>query len=281
MNQVLRIILVALWSTLLGVNTSRSADSAPAEADPGRTQNPSTPPPDSPEGVHYQRWKSCVPLLYPGGSLTASEIEAEFQRPQSIQQLLENLKLAWRQDLLLEPSFYNAATLQKFFAGSAVTWREPEHWLTQNVGFVVGQLENNAFPGLTARAESRCWQTDYKPRGDAAQWTATVTGYLSLQGTPLQGLTLKEVRNVLGAETENVIDPGVSLHGFAYTPVTKGSVVYADRAKSKAVGGAVAITFYFTRDPSHHTAQVPEKIDADDVVQSIEVQDMRRSSQEK
>lgn len=75
--------------------------------------------------MRLARWKSCAEMAHPNGYSTA-DLDAMFERPKSIQQLLQNLKLASERDLLLQPQFYDELTAQKFFAGAKVTRSTPE-----------------------------------------------------------------------------------------------------------------------------------------------------------
>lgn len=87
-------------------------------------QKSSTPSPQE-SSVRLARWKSCAEMAHPNGYSTA-DLDAMFERPKSIQQLLQNLKLASERDLLLQPQFYDELTAQKFSAGAKVTRSTPE-----------------------------------------------------------------------------------------------------------------------------------------------------------
>lgn len=233
-------------------------------------------------GPAYERWKSCAGLFYPKGFASVSDPQTQLSQPTNIRELLQNLQLVWRQDFLLQPRFYDPATLRKLFAASAVSWQVPLHPLTEDVGFVVAQLDSSLLPGITVRAESRCWRTDYKFASGEVQSTAYIIGVLTLSGKAFPGVDLRGIRAVLGPETVNVIDSGDFDNGVVYAPVGKGSVAYADQAREKAEGGlAQRLTFFFKREPSQQRPELLTKMVDEDVVRDIEMRVSRHLRVEK
>jgi hypothetical protein len=176
---------------------------------------------------------------------------------------------------------YDPAVLEKFFAGTAVTWVGPSHSLPEDVGYVVGQLDSNAVQGMTVRAESRCWRTNSKSGGGRARSQASISGHLRIFGGPFPGMSLRAVRDVFGPEAENALDQGISDHGMAYTPIHKGTVVYNDGERSSAESVAIETTFFFKLGPSQSGAQSFGKIVDDDVVEAVEMHETRHRLLEK
>jgi hypothetical protein len=263
-----------------GSLTGKGPDAAPISVS-GQAQTSNTASPHekgSTASEHFERWKSCVRLIRPDGGYSAAEIRAMFEPPQNIQQLLQNLKLAWQQDMLLQPSFYDPTILQKFFAGSAVTSTQPWNPLSQDVGFVVIELDSNVVQGMTIRVESRCWRTDYESAPGRVESTANILGALTISGGTFAGMTLRAVRDVFGPETENDLDSGGVENGVVYAPAAKGSVIYTDRAKEKAEGGlALGTTFVFPRKPWQRDLKLVD----DDIVQNIRMHAKRHRLLEK
>ncbi len=267
MSRIARITLLALSCLVLGrLNPSRGKEPTPQAQDSPARQSSLTAFSAEKAGPAFGRWKSCVELFYPQGSASPFELQRPFQQPQNIQQLLQNLKLAWQQDLLLQPSFYDPAILQTLFAGSTVTLTQPWHPLSQDVGLVVFEIDSNVVQGMTVRLESRCWRTDYESAPGRKESTAYILGALTISGGPFAGMSLRAVRDVFGPEAENDLDSGGVENGVVYAPVVKGSVIYTDRAKEKAEGGvALGTTFVFPRRPSQRDLKLVD----DDIVQDI------------
>jgi hypothetical protein len=244
-----------------------------------QTQTPNTASPEERSGAPFERWKSCAQLIHPDGGYSVADLQGMFEQPKDVQQLLQNLKLAWQRDLLPQSSFYDPAILRKFFHGATVTWKTPEIPLGQDVGFVVGQLDNSVAQGMTVRVESRCWRTDYLSPEGRPQSKAYLVGFLRIEGRPVSTLTLGVVRGVFGPETQNVIDPGVSNDGHVYTPTDKGSVVYRDPDRTHSEGVSLGTTFFFEPDSPQRRGSFG-KIAADDVVQRIEMQEAQHRLKE-
>jgi hypothetical protein len=232
-------------------------------------------------GTPRELWESCVRLIHPDGGASVSDLQTMFEQPRNLRELLKNLKLAWERDLLVQPSFFDPAILRKFFNGAEVTAKTPGMPLTQDVGFVVRQLDSNVARGMSARVESRCWKTDYPDAAGHPASKAYIAAFLSIDGGPFPELTLQAVRDVFGQETENVIDQGVGNHGNLYTPIDKGSVVYRDPARARSEGVVLGTTFFFDANPSRRGTGSFEKISDDDVVQRIAMQEAQHRLVEK
>ena len=257
-------LLILTCLILSGFNSSRGEDASP--------------------GPTHERWKSCAELFHAKGSAAVSDLQAQLSRPANIRELLQNLQLAWKQDQLLQPSFYEPATLRTLFAGSAVSWQEPSHPLTADVGYVVAQLYSGVLPGVSVRAESRCWRTEHKSASGHVESTAYLVSYLTLSGKAFPGMDLRAIRAVFGQEMVNEIDSGDVDFGIVHAPVGKGRVAYADRAREKDEVLPQRITFFFNGGPPRPPQQPQEsftKIVDQDVVRSIEMSASRHLQMEK
>jgi hypothetical protein len=222
-------------------------------------------------GPIYEQWKSCVEHYHPNGATAVSDLRASISQPTSIRELLQNLQLVWKQDLLLQPAFYDPATLRKLFAASAVSSGEPSHSLPAMMGFVVAQLDSGALPGVSVRAESRCWFNQYRDASGQVKLTASMMGVLTLSDKAFAGMDLRTIRAVFGPETVNAIDVPFYTHGVVSQPIGKGHVAYVDQAREKTEVLAQRITFFFEPNDSQHTHEVLTKIVDEDVVRQIEI----------
>ncbi len=282
MNRLLSATLITLsYTALIGLGAVWGAvGEFGSLSNSGSTPSPNRASERGKGDAPYERWTSCTGLIYPVRTYSVSDLEVMFEKPVTARQVLQNLKLAWDRDLLLQPSFFDPEILDRFFAGAAVTWVEPSHPLSQDVGFVVGQLDSSAVPGMIVKAESRCWRTNSKS-GDRARSQAIISGHLRLFGRPFPEMNLRVIRDVFGPEAENTIDQGISNHGLAYTPIYKGVVVYSDHERSSAESVAVETTFFFRLGPTLSDAQSIGKIADDDVVEAVEMHETHHRLLEK
>jgi hypothetical protein len=257
MSRVFFPALIGLSCALLGVFGSARADG----------------PTDEELGAAFGRWKSCVRLIQPGGGSSVADLQGMLERPTSIKQLLKNLKVTWDRDLLIEPSLYNQGVLQKLFDSADVRWRASDISLPSGAGFVVAELNSRVTPGMSVTVESRCWQTDSKTAAGVSRAEATIIGFVHISGGPIPGMTLSVVRDAFGLEAENIIDPGMSAHGYAYNPTYAGSVVYREFGRLDSTGLSVGTTFRFKLRQSQPQpgTEAARKIVDDDVVQDIDV----------
>jgi hypothetical protein len=270
--------IVSLVVTLLGLGTGCAGD--PARALPGVADSKRATElnPDRPSSVSaVDRWKSCAKMIHADGGYTGADLQETFDRPVDVQQLLQNLKLAWKRELLLQSSFYEEATLLKFFNGSKVTSGEPYNPLSKDTGYVVAILDSNPIQNLTVRVESRCW---FSQSADSRVPSKVYfNAFLKIYGGAVPQMTLNVVRGVFGTETQNTIEDPITPHGYAYTPIDKGSVVYSNKPKENQYGLRIEAGFYFRLDPPQNTeTYVPRVILDGDVVQRIEVNDYKERS---
>jgi hypothetical protein len=282
MNRLLRLTLVVLcWAPLDGANASLRAALAPAAIDnPDRNQTPGTPATATPAGAPSQSWKSCAERLSAPGELSTS-LKAQFERPQDISQMLQNLKLAWENDWLLRPDFYDDETLLKFFNGAAITWKQrPNSQFPAEE--IAMETDSRVFPRMSIALEAYCRSRSF-PRPNGREKTIlSVGGNFRIYGPPVPELTLANLRQALGPETRNQLDlefAGGSELADPPAPTNKGSVVYTDPVKQKREGQRIGLTFYFSIPPKP-TEPFQPKIAADDVVLGIVLSDGRHVTSE-
>jgi hypothetical protein len=246
MNALLRAGLIALSCTVFNGIASLRGDGAET-----------TPPPNSPQtqspnsGDRLQQWKSCAELLHPDSNYSASDLQAKFSRPQDLPQMLQNLRLAEEGDWLLQPHFYDEETLLKFFDGSKVTWKEPppSDKISAVATVLPVEVDSRIFPQVPVTIESHCRIWRFKLNDGHTKSHADLAGRFLIYGETFPEMTLRMVRSVLGHETENILDQGLTTHGPEVEPTAKGIVVYADRTKWQQVGMEVGLTFAFQKAP--------------------------------
>jgi hypothetical protein len=273
MSRILRVSLIALSCTVLcGLGSVRGRGPDVTSPDSSaETQNPTTVSSNGTGGAPFERWKSCAQLVHPDGGYSASDLQARFERPENIQQMLQNLKSTGDQDWLLQPHFYDAETLLKLFNGSGVAWKERNPApLSKNVEVIAVDIDSNIFPKMTLSVEADCWIMTHKYPDGHMEKTVSVGGNMRIYGSPVPGIPLRVIRSVLGPETENTIDTGANYDGPNYTPIYKGRVVYANRVKRQLEGTAIGTTFFFALGTLPKPGEpLPRKIVDDDVVKTI------------
>ena len=222
-------------------------------------------PPDVKEGG-VEQWKTCAQLLHPEGSYTVSEIQAMFESPHNIPQFLHNLKIAADRRLLLQPSFYDEATLRKFFNGSEATLVSPNTHLGKLDTAIEALVTSDLFPKLAIEVASNCTTGDTKASNGSAIGYVNANGFLNITVTSGPLITLRDIRSAFGPEQGFSIDHGMSPHGL-YTPTYKGSVGY-QAALGAGISG-IRTLIYFRKDGERYS------IGDSDLVRYISMHDMQ------
>lgn len=228
---ILRVSLMILsWLILSEPNPSKGKDSAH----------------QAPGGPAYERWKSCAELIHPPRGYSAADVQASLERPGDIQQFLQNLRVAWEQNLLLRPSFYDEAALMKVFNGTKVTWNRPDPFFNNlHTGLIGGRVESDGFPGIAVKFESNCSIIDYKVANGVTQSKVAGNSFLNVEVASDTEITLQAVRSVFGHEAGQSIDLGVDPHGNTLATAEKGSVVYTKAPTEGVASSRIEAVFYF------------------------------------
>jgi hypothetical protein len=249
---ILSITLFTVWCAVLG-----GCGSIP--------RNPNAVPPDALEGG-IEDWKSCAQLLHPEGSCGVSEIQAMFESPQNITQLLQNLKVAADRGLLLQPSFYDEATLGKFFNASKVTLTKPRAYLGKGTGAIEAHVSSDAFPKLNLKPASNCSTRKYRAPDGSISEGVSANGFLSVAVSSDPLITLEDVRSVFGRENEEFTGRGWDADWHVYTPFDEGALTYQPKHRADLEDSMVVTLFYFK------LKKVPV-IEDSDVVTSMQMRD--------
>jgi len=219
------------------------------------------------DSADFEQWKSCAARARVDRGHSVSELQAMFDRPHSVQQLLQNLQLAWQREFLLEPSFYEQATLERFFASTGISWKIPDNlFRAPEARYVVATIESDTLPGVVIQVQSSC----------LVNRPVSLVAFMSIDMGASQAMTLNLVRKAFGPENTNERDPGFDQHGNIYLPIYEGSIHYWNMEKA-ALAGRVDAVFYYKSAPSgKDRRERPEEIRADRVVGRVEIQDNQR-----
>ena len=222
------------------------------------TQNTNVNHQDTKEGGIVQ-WRACAELLHLEDRYTVSEIQAMFESPQNIPQLLQNLKIAAERGLLLQPSFYDEARLSKFFHGSKVRIAKPPAYQSKGNSAIEADITSDTFPKAVIEVSSNCMKYDTNVGGTATR-NVDANGFVTITMVPGQFITLRDIRSVFGPT-----EPFEELRGRGapYPSTGKGSVTYEIR-RGVGFSDFTQTRFYFRSDGV-------EAIGDSDVVQSIVV----------
>jgi hypothetical protein len=211
--------------------------------------------------------------------LSASQLEAMFSRPASGADLLRNLKLAFDQDWLLQPAFYDDAILLKFFDGQRVVWKKPDSEVTKDATRdpVEVTITAKAFEGMTVsllRSCSRVKGYDL-PEGHVPPHLRPA-GLVELQVASIADVTLSAVRNVFGREMKSYFDYGRGTDGGRYTPTIKGTLLYESPNEGHSPGLGFkkrTAKFLVKRDPEAATRDRPGPLEFSnsDLVKSLSI----------
>ena len=220
------------------------------------------------QGGGVEQWKSCALQLHPQGSYAVSEIQAMFESPQNIPQFLHNLKIAADRRLVLQPSFYDEATLLKFFNGSKVTVAKLNSYLDRQSSGIDARITSDTFPTLAIHLSSICTvRKKTEVTKGSVVGSVDANGSLNITVNPGPLITLRDIRSVFGPEQGLSIDQGVGPDMNFYTPTYKGSVGYSAGLGLGISGMRTEI--YFRKDGQSNW------IEGSDVVRRLEMNDIQ------
>jgi hypothetical protein len=191
----------------------------------------------SPVSPASHRKLTCGPLGPSDDKEAIARIGSTYERPASIEQLLQNLKLAYESNLFLEPAFYVDANLSKFFAATKVRWDKPRLLSAVDRDSTARRIHISADQGVIQRMTIDVMRScNSKVRYEAGKGYVkdrlVQAGSISLQMNDLN-LTVASVRRVFGTETSYQEDTGLSEEGPPIAPTTNGKLVYAQDEQGK------------------------------------------------
>jgi len=224
--------------------------------------------------ARYQDWKSCVDPIYPNGASSVSGLEQQFQAPGDIRKILANLKQAWEKGFLVQPSFFEETTLQKFFAGSHLEWVVPANFYIHHEKIIRVELESDLLPGATISVESICWRIDFKSGSGKPDSTVHLAGSVKIMGGPFSGMTLRTIRQALGKETRDEPATAIVEFGDVHPPSGKGRVIYTDPIREESEGrSSLGIHFNVPYQQSQQGLSTESSFVNDDVVDVVDMSD--------
>ena len=141
----------------------------------------------------------------PHGSLSpmpAEAVRALYQRPTNADELLRNLKVAMDGRLLLQPAFFESASLLKFFNGARVhRTGSPSQAQDTLIGNYEVSIQFGGLPKMAVSLQRRCEVVNENSgsAGTVQSRGTTAAGNISVAGLP--GLNVSAVRRVFGKET--------------------------------------------------------------------------------
>jgi len=129
-----------------------------------------------------------TPRICPATCVSTHDMH--FTPPRTVEQLLQNLRLAFNSDELLDPAFFVDSNLTTFFNAKAVTW---------GMGFTPLHISDispePSLAGVTS-ITAKIWLTGQ------ATGPLLKNGSVEVQLSPASGVTLGAVRRVFGTETK-------------------------------------------------------------------------------
>jgi hypothetical protein len=166
----------------------------------------------------------------PRPTYSEAEIGARFERPRTVAQLIQNLKIAFDADLLLQPAFAAPANLMRFFNGTAVS-RTPaaspaDAPFKERVISTV-TVDQSVFPGMQAQVEQGVAPpSDAYPPFPRMPADVPTYGSMDLVVRQLEGFDVSLVRSVFGPETKVVIADALPPAAPGYYGQVKGALEY-------------------------------------------------------
>jgi hypothetical protein len=193
----------------------------------------------------------------PGKIYSAEEIASLFQRPTTLRQLLQNIKLAADRDLPLQPNFYADSVLTKLFAGKSVA-RAPLSNMTD--GTV--EIDDPHFPHMTV------WFREGTMSAVSATQSDRRFGTLKMDVGDVPGCTVSLVLDVFGPHPLLRGGTGYNPHGTPPPPDRKGYIEYPyygdetatpDPPYSRRYGSKTLIFGVKLDSDSSHTPAAPSE----------------------
>jgi hypothetical protein len=203
-------------------------------------------------GVESQPTPAAAGPNSPTRIYSVEELDAMFERPMSVRQLLDNVKIALDRDLLVQPSFYADGNLMKFFNGTAVvrkTLDAPEVPAGAPRQSAEIRVNDRVFPGMFVTAVYWRFQGGgYAMRDGFVPVHMRTSGYVEMEVAGVSNFTLGSVRSVLGRDTRHWMDTGERTDGGSGVPTVKGYVFYEDWPEKRPLIETNKTTFVIRLD---------------------------------
>jgi hypothetical protein len=194
---------------------------------------------------------TCGSLPPPTDQDSIARVGALFSRPESATDLMHNLKLAYATDLIHQPGFYDSANLMKFFAGTAVTWRERSPISEGSPAFrdITITADETVFPRITIQLRTGC-PVGFRPEAANRLRPDHLSKSLLIRlwvGTDM-GFTLGAVRSEFGPANTQYVDNGMGASAEGppdeRSPSPKGILSYENQAGARPGIERAEVTFH-------------------------------------
>jgi hypothetical protein len=173
--------------------------------------------------------QSSPEVQAPPPRYTAAEIGGMFERPGTVTELLENLKIATDRDLVAEPGFATKTNLLKFFDGRRITRQA-----VGPAGVHVNQMDalltadKEHFPGMSAQIRQGLNRSP--PHDSETPGAIKRFGSIRMDVSGIPAFTVGVVRQVFGKETLTLRDTNWATEGHDVPETKRGSLFYGDPA---------------------------------------------------
>jgi hypothetical protein len=219
-------------------------------------------------------WRKCATRGHDGVAYSTADLLALGSDPVTVKQLLQNVRLIWEKDLLLEPAFYDPEVLQHFFGEDKLSGPTSPPLPIGGMQPLITKMTIRALRDSAVTLDASCSESPVPTRrlnvGTYARMTIDVRGDADVR--------LAAVRDAFGREQENTVDSGLTTDGRIVDPQFLGSVAY--RRPGEARGSIMGAVFLFKRAVIDQSKEPRSKILEDDVLQRIDVAQSRTRSVE-
>ncbi len=145
--------------------------------------------------LESQRWQECVTAELPSRQYSELELRQLVVPPNDVTQLLQNVKLIWHKNLLVQEAFYDPGVLKVFFSAVRVDWTTAQHPVGVGGGHAMAEI-SSSLPIGTITVDGRCMIT---PRSGTPTGIEVYAG-LTIRTSLSQKITLTDVRMVFGPD---------------------------------------------------------------------------------
>jgi hypothetical protein len=156
-----------------------------------------------------------------------SDIAGMVDRPESVRQLLQNLKLAIDRDLLVQPAFMDEAVLLKFFNAATATWEKPNVGDAQSTQVAILHFSSSEFSAMSASVRfSHAHTPNYEAAEGHVPEHVYHSGDISINVESVPTFTVAAVVDVFGLPIDAAPDTGEATDGHSVVPTSKGWMGY-------------------------------------------------------
>jgi hypothetical protein len=170
----------------------------------------------------------------PPPQYSAGEIGVMFDRPTTAVQLLKNIKMAVDRDLVAEPGLFTDENLLKFFAADTIRREAGQENLKRfDLQETFLTATGAPFSGMSVQVEQGLVRRgEFDPGHFAVRGPIRRFGYIHMNVGEGPDITVGDVREVFGRETQWQYGGGWATHGGPVPDTAKGSLYYGTTAEA-------------------------------------------------